>query len=546
MCLQFAQPRADHEEQRTPFQRADYVSVLALFAGALLLRAGTAAVFRFDGLYGQDPFAYYDFAADWARGQMPAAFFWPLGYPALLAALFRAFGTSAAAAQAASLLLGALLPALVYALTRQMGGGRGGALFAGGIMAVCGQAVQSSLVVMADMPALFWATLSALCLWRAAHAGKRGLVAAALLLALACVSRWLYLALWPAWALALFAHKGDFARGGRAALLAVWVAAGLIFLPQAVYSRTNPYPTLNHAWVQGWSPANAFTQEFFNADGHFVYTQPNALYYAQAAFDPYYLPLLWTPLLIVGTLALWRRRAWRALRLLLAWALLPYLFLAGIPYQNIRFPLIVMPALAILAGLGFSALGEQVLPPQTKVCGCRTSRLAFKSLRDSLRVPALLSLSDLRVKLHNAIHMLRGVLRPVLLAALITFGLWQAYQASSALIPAFLARQQQDRAAAVWAAARIPAGARLYTFNLTLTLRHYTTLEVFDLYYETPATLAAAGQTGQPAYLLIDSGNITRQWQGRAPHIAYAWLDERRGLRRLAQYGAYTLFRVGG
>ena len=42
--------------------------------------------------------------------------------------------------------------------------GEGGALLAGLLMACCGQVVQSSLVVMADVPALFWATLSAVSL----------------------------------------------------------------------------------------------------------------------------------------------------------------------------------------------------------------------------------------------------------------------------------------------------------------------------------------------------------------------------------------------
>jgi len=52
---------------------------LALFAFALLVRALTIALTRFDGLYGQDAFAYYDYARNlWqhARDLQASAPFW--------------------------------------------------------------------------------------------------------------------------------------------------------------------------------------------------------------------------------------------------------------------------------------------------------------------------------------------------------------------------------------------------------------------------------------------------------------------------------------
>jgi hypothetical protein len=54
-------------------------------AGRLLL----ATVTQFDGLYGQDAFAYFQYALSLREaigaGELPPPFFWPLGYPALVA-----------------------------------------------------------------------------------------------------------------------------------------------------------------------------------------------------------------------------------------------------------------------------------------------------------------------------------------------------------------------------------------------------------------------------------------------------------------------------
>ena len=59
----------------------------------------------FDGLYGQDPFAYLDYAAAFkaalAQGQWPPPFFWPIGYPMLIA-VFSIFVPAAFAAQMVS------------------------------------------------------------------------------------------------------------------------------------------------------------------------------------------------------------------------------------------------------------------------------------------------------------------------------------------------------------------------------------------------------------------------------------------------------------
>src|SRR5437762_6584102 len=101
------------------------LDVGGLFLFALALRGAIAVVSRFDGLYGQDAFAYYEFARrlldSTSRLHLPAPFVWPLGYPALMALAFVLVGASPQAGQWVSMLAGGLVAPLVYLFTREVG-----------------------------------------------------------------------------------------------------------------------------------------------------------------------------------------------------------------------------------------------------------------------------------------------------------------------------------------------------------------------------------------------------------------------------------------
>ncbi|MEO8397503.1 MAG: phospholipid carrier-dependent glycosyltransferase, partial [Chloroflexota bacterium] len=428
--------------------RLDLSLILGVFALSLALRVGFTV--GFDGLYGQDPYAYYNYGQTLRQSisqhQPLPAFFWPLGYPALLAIGFTIFGQSALTAQAISLLLGALLAPTIYVLARQLGARSSGAFVAALIMASCGQAIQSSFVVMADIPALFWALLSAILLIHYLHSDqRRWLFLAALTLAIACVTRWLYLALIPVWALTLLLTW----RGLRwRETLAAGIAAALILLPQAAVSLHSPYPVLDHAWVEGWSPANYFSNEFNNVDGHFVYDQANALFYAHPYYNSYFLAPIFAPFILLGLWAIRRKRI--SLLILLAWALLPYLFLAGIPYQNIRFPLIVMPAVAILAGLGLEALQS---------AAAQRSRGLFFLPSPRLRGRGVGGEGQPQELQHIALSQ-----RRLIFAALLIIGLALMLSADRPMLATFVANQTRDKTSVQWALDHIPAAARLYTF----------------------------------------------------------------------------------
>src|SRR5260370_12163710 len=95
---------------------------------ALLLAvpaAGLAISRGFDGLYGQDAYAYFDYATGSVRQSIQhflplEPFFWPPGYPLLVALTSLVLGPSPLAGQLVSLVMGALVAVFTALLVREL------------------------------------------------------------------------------------------------------------------------------------------------------------------------------------------------------------------------------------------------------------------------------------------------------------------------------------------------------------------------------------------------------------------------------------------
>ncbi|MBV9578880.1 MAG: glycosyltransferase family 39 protein, partial [Chloroflexi bacterium] len=184
---------------RLPLQHA--VPALAVALGLLLaIGAGAIAATRgFDGLYGQDAYAYFDYSTASVRQSLLhlarlEPFFWPPGYPLVVALASLVLGPVALAGQLVSLLMGALVPLFTVLLVRELWPDDVAlALLAGALVAVCGQLWQSSVVVMADTTGLALATLSAVALVRYARSRHVAwLLLASATIAYATLARWIY------------------------------------------------------------------------------------------------------------------------------------------------------------------------------------------------------------------------------------------------------------------------------------------------------------------------------------------------------------------
>lgn len=514
---------------------------LVLLLGLPILLVGMAVLPRFDGLYGQDPFAYYDYATGPLRSallalQLPPPFTWPPGYPLLVALVSFVLGTVPQAGQAVSLLAGALVliftALLAHEVWRVEGGGWSGPpstlhpppstlfvpLLAGLLAALVGQLWQSSVVVMADTTGLASATIG---MWALARYGRKDsprpasmawLLFAAGTLAFAVLTRWAYaLVAIPATAYALIV----LARRGRATAFRHGLAAGLmvllVFSPvilSTLRSILSPIestvPYIVDLQVYSWNPLNALRREFVTSDGLLSYPWPNGLWYALAPAHRFYFTSLLAPLLLPGLWAVARRRAAAPLFLLVGWIAAIFIFHAGAPWQNFRFNLAHLPPLAILVAIGVETIALW---------------LVRRLHNGTVRRLALLVLTG---------YVLTGML-------LMARGGWRLTQS-------FVDRKNTELALVRQVEAKVQPDAQLVTFGLTLTFQHYSHLPTYEIYYLDEPALKALASAPQPLYVLLNLDNVETQWQGETPEGNYRWLQEHTKLRPVADLVPYTLF----
>jgi hypothetical protein len=528
----------------------------ALFLLAVAPRVFLVWQSGFDGLYGQDAYAYYDYArqmfTELSRAQPPPPFWWPLGYPTLLNLGFLILGTSVRAAQVITLVSGAAIAPFAYLLAREASGGKGGqvaGLVAGSILALGGQAVQSSVVIMSDAPALMWATLSAWLLLRYRHTHSfAALALSAISTSLAVITRWENLGFALVWIVATLSlnsflvkeGRGSDARRLKGADRRVAIALGLaalVLLPQLAYKVAYAAPFAGQSWLEGWSPANSFARSFDNVDGHFAYALPVALFYSQVFFHPAYLFPLLTPFLVVGVWVLAKRIRGdpSAFVLLGGWIGVMYLFLAGIPYENFRFGLGFFVPVAVAAGIGIGAswekLQERIAPPPAPLLRSRRPRGTWAGLRSGSAT------SEGGEDFQRALRLGFGVL---LVLALAGTTLWEPR-----VLRPVLEEKGAELKAAQWLGGNLPTGAWVWAFGVTEALRMYTGLQVYDLSEETPQRIKADVQANTPAFLFVDVTNIQTQWHGRELEQTFLTLRNEMGLQEVGQTDPWTLFRIG-
>ena len=516
--------RLFHDAATDTRGRLSVQACLALGLIVLLPAATLAARRGFDGLYGQDAYAYYDYAVHSVRASILhlrplEPFFWPPGYPLLVALSSLLFGETPLAGQLVSLLMSAAVPVLTALLARELCPDQPWlALLAGLLAAVPGQLWQSGMVVMADTTGLALATCAALSLVRYARARTwQWLVAASAALACATLARWIYGVVaipFAVFALLCLLETPPAARRravGQA--VAALVVAAAILLPvlgssvlKVFTHPAEPAPFAGNLQVYSWSALNAFKSDFFTADGHLVYTQPNGLYYLLAPANLAFFGPLIAPWAVLG--------AWRALRewprrnsvLIVGWAAIVFAFHAGAPWQNFRFALAYLPPLAILAATGL-AWGLAF------VSGTGDRR--FRRVAVGL-VAVVCALSALVVAA-SGVRLLQG----------------------------FVGRKDDELALVRLVQAQIPPPTELLSFGPTLTFRQYTTIPTFDLYDLAPADLdAVVANHASGPYVLVDDANIDEQWSAAAPGQNLHTLRAERALVPVGAHGAYTLYRV--
>jgi hypothetical protein len=515
---------------------AAWLAPCALFLIALMPRIWVVWFNRFDGLYGQDSYAYFDYARQLFsalnRGQAPPPFWWPLGYPALLNLSFVILGTSVHSAQIITIVSGSLVAPITYLLAREtIPGSRWnlGGLVAGAIVAFGGQLVQSSVVIMADAPASMSASLSAWLLLRYRRTAYLPTLAlSAMGMSFAVITRWENLGFVLAWFAALIAVSlqrdrdstgRSFPSRLRTTALPLLISMGLaaaVLLPQLASQVLNTAPLAGQSWLEGWSPYNLFGRSFDTVDGHFEYSLPVALFYAQVFFHPAYLFPLLTPFMIIGAWVFAKRLRLdpSPFILVVGWITVMYMFLAGIPYENFRFGLGFLVPTAVLAGTGTVWVWGGLT-------GRRSTAHSPLQMRFNTTAPRLALFVVLALALGGTAAWESRVLNPV------------------------LSEKQMELSDAQWLASRLPPSAVIYTFGVTEALKEYSTLDAKDLSEETPDRIVADVRANAPAYLFVDVRNIETQWRGQVLAKNLKTLYDQLNPVEMDRTGTYTLFRVG-
>ncbi|MGD0679284.1 MAG: hypothetical protein ABSC94_28145 [Polyangiaceae bacterium] len=498
------------------------MKLLKLAYVPFLLTATLAAVvrllFSFDGLYGQDAFAYFNFArAIWPHllhGAPLPHLDWPIGYPVAVACLMPVIGQRPVAGQIVSTIAcgwaAAATSVLVLELPRvQRTAWRPlpSPLVAGLCVALSGGVLRYSQAVMADALGLAAAATCLLLVTEYTKSGKGVFILTATIAwAIGTVTRWLDGILVVPLTLFAFAcrrYPSDHAES-EVERNWPWIAAAIlagaaILLPQLAIAHSSPASFEQHEWLLAWDLRNAFRRDFHTPEGHAAYRLPVALFYlVRLGWHDYFFPLL-ALLSLAGAGLLTSRREWPILVLLAGWPLAALTFLSGIPYENPRFLLPTLPAIAALAAYGFSYL---------------QSRFSGRLLR---RAPILLLVLSLGAGL-----LLGGRehLRTV-------------------------TRKNRDLALVHWVDEVLPAKATLLMSGGTLIFEEYGRIRVRETFtMSAEQTQALVAQPGQ-FFFLEAPEEMKAQWAGLQPALNFDALSAYPGLTPVEWNGVYTLFRVG-
>jgi hypothetical protein len=319
-------------------------------------------VLNFNGLYGQDAHEYYRYTLVLANfltgGPEPGAFFWPVLYPAA-GALLSIVLPNILSLQILSLLSGAwtyINFCRILNLMYPKGTMRQRYAF---LYLFCSPFfIRAFSIGMSDILAMAFLTASWLKYleWNS----RRELY---LLLISICFGLFAVQTRYVSIILLIPLIPGILSiLKERSTNILIIVFGIIIALTPSIIFRSIDFETIvSHPWVLSWNPLNIFKHAFTTQEGTFNYTFPNIAYVLAVIFHPGFM-FTGLILLYFNFKTEFRKLNWWIISLGI------YLvFLAGIPFQNLRFLLLAFPIVLLLLYPGYEEMMRKVIFKRYKI-----------------------------------------------------------------------------------------------------------------------------------------------------------------------------------
>ncbi len=486
---------------------------LLLFIISFLFRLTFVFIFQFDGLYGQDAYAYYDYSKIFHDSvlsfHIPPNFYWPIGYY-LFTSIFSIFtaGNIGYAAMLVSLNAGSLCAGVVFLITYELlkenyeeTERKKISLYAGLIFCFSGVVVKSSIVIMSDALGLLFASLSMLYLLKFNNGQKLSCILLAFTwLALAIMTRYAYLILLIPFGIILIyiIRKSPYNRATNLKhYIFGLICSLLVFLPQLYYIAKFgiayvPSQPEERTWVVEWSPANFLAKDFFTKDGVMHNKIWNALYYLSPIFHPLYLSVFGLTF-VYGFLTLLRKKQCLITLFCLFWIIFFYVYLAGSPYQSLRYTLAFLPALVIISAIGLGTL----------------------NVRNVFR-------------------------RSFLYAGITALVVFDVYHLKG------FAEQKQDELKIVnWVNNNIADGSQIFSFEITPALKHYSKIKPHEFYLLKQHELKSMiDSSNANEYFILPEDKLNTQWKALPIEQNFQFLKSNYKLIPVAELNYYKVYKL--
>ncbi len=310
----------------------------------------------FNGLYGQDSYEYLRYTnslLDFVKhGTNPGKFYWPLLYPisgVIFSVLFKTLFALQFVSVVSFVLSGIYLEKILKAIYKEVPGIVRSFVFL--FFLFSPYLLRASLTIMSDSLCLFLITAAAYYFIKYKEQKQNAFFIWFVIFTTAAICT-RYAAFVILIIPAVFAAYYFLKRFNIKTLLLSLIAIALVILPHFLIYQDYPIDFLKNSWFQSWSFTNFFRSTFNAADGDKVYTFPNTIFCFFNLVHPAYcfLGILFVSVSIKSFV----NRGITVIQWIFISSVLLYaLFLAGIPFQDLRHLILTFPFILIIFFSGF-------------------------------------------------------------------------------------------------------------------------------------------------------------------------------------------------